>query len=73
MTITFRQLRTEESNQHMKSRELNNKNQPIWELLWLGMEIGDVLIRKNGKEVARRKTFDEAKAYVELANQNWRG
>jgi hypothetical protein len=37
------------------------------------MEVGDVLIRNNGKEVARRKTFDEAKAYVELANQNWKG
>ena len=73
MNITFRQLRTEESNQHMKSREVNKNNQPIWELIWLGMEVGDVLIRNNGKEVARRKTFDEAQAYVQLAHQNWRG
>jgi hypothetical protein len=37
------------------------------------MEVGEVMIRHNGQEVARRKTSDEAKAYVQLAHQNWRG
>ena len=71
--ITWRQLRTEESNQHLKSRQVDENNQPIWEILWLGMEVGEVMIRHNGQEVARRKTSDEAKAYVQLAHQNWRG
>ena len=71
--VFWRQFRTEESNQHLKSRQVDETNQPIWEILWLGMDVGEVMIRHFGKEIARRKTQDEAKAYIQLAHQKWKG